>query len=43
MNKNIIIQQSYSVDSKEKKSDFVVPQKYVGESPYGHVKRDFWN
>ena len=40
MNKNIIIQQSYSVDSIEKMSDFVVPQKYEGESLYGHMKRE---
>ena len=42
MNKNIVIQQSYSVDLKQNKSDFVVPQKYEGESPYGHVKRDIF-
>lgn len=41
MNKNIVIQQSYSVDLKQNKSDFVVPQKYEGESPYGHVKETF--
>lgn len=42
MNKNIVIQQSYSVDLKQNKSDFVVPQKYEGASPYGHVKRDIF-
>ena len=33
MNKNIVIQQSYSVDLQQNQSDFVVPQKYEGESP----------
>lgn len=42
MNKNIVIQQSYSVDLQQNQSDFVVPQKYEGESPYGHVKRDIF-
>lgn len=32
MNKNIVIQQSYSVDLKQNKSDFVVPQKNMKEN-----------
>ena len=42
MNKNIVIQQSYSVDLQQNNSDFVVPQKYEGESPYEHLKREIF-
>lgn len=40
MSKNIIIQKKYSIGSKEKSGDFVVPQKYTGEPIYENGTRD---
>ena len=40
MNKSIVIQNSYSINPKEKKNGYVVTEKYQVESLYRRVKRD---